>query len=71
MTARGEFSGSLNEEPGPGAEVVGGVVVVRYGDNPLAAIKNVKKKIAEIKRYCGLGEGEMLTGCLDPYHQEE
>jgi len=31
-----------------GAEAVGGVVVVRYGYNPLAAIKNVKKKIAEI-----------------------
>ena len=31
-----------------GAEAVGGVVVVRYGDNPLAAIKNIKKKIAEI-----------------------
>jgi Cu(I)/Ag(I) efflux system membrane protein CusA/SilA len=31
-----------------GAEVVGGVVVVRYGDNPLAAIKNIKKKIEEI-----------------------
>jgi len=31
-----------------GAEVVGGVVVVRFGDNPLEAIKNVKKKIAEI-----------------------
>ncbi|MFQ6007534.1 MAG: efflux RND transporter permease subunit [Candidatus Zixiibacteriota bacterium] len=31
-----------------GAEVVGGVVVVRYGENPLATIKNVKKKIAEI-----------------------
>ncbi|RME22963.1 MAG: efflux RND transporter permease subunit, partial [Candidatus Zixiibacteriota bacterium] len=31
-----------------GAEVVGGVVVVRYGENPLAAIKNVKKKIREI-----------------------
>jgi Cu(I)/Ag(I) efflux system membrane protein CusA/SilA len=28
--------------------VVGGVVVVRYGENPLAAIKNVKNKIAEI-----------------------
>jgi len=37
--------GALDKE---GAEVVGGVVVVRYGDNPLAAIKNVKKKIAEI-----------------------
>jgi Cu(I)/Ag(I) efflux system membrane protein CusA/SilA len=31
-----------------GAEAVGGVVVVRYGENPLAAIKNVKAKIAEI-----------------------
>ncbi len=31
-----------------GAEAVGGVVVVRYGDNPLAAIKNLKKKIEEI-----------------------
>lgn len=30
-----------------GAEAVGGVVVVRYGFNPLAAIKNVKKKIEE------------------------
>jgi Cu(I)/Ag(I) efflux system membrane protein CusA/SilA len=31
-----------------GAEVVGGVVVVRYGENPLQVIKNVKKKIREI-----------------------
>ncbi len=31
-----------------GTEAVGGVVVVRYGDNPLAAIQNVKQKIAEI-----------------------
>jgi len=31
-----------------GAEAVGGVVVVRYMENPLAAIKNVKDKIAEI-----------------------
>lgn len=31
-----------------GAEAVGGVVVVRFGANPLATIKNVKKKIAEI-----------------------
>ena len=32
-----------------GAEVVGGVVVVRYGENPLGAIKAVKAKIDEIK----------------------
>jgi len=31
-----------------GAEVVGGVVVVRYGENPLATIKAVKAKIEEI-----------------------
>ena len=31
-----------------GAEAVGGVVVVRYGSNPLEIIKNVKAKIAEI-----------------------
>jgi len=31
-----------------GAEAVGGVVVVRYGENPLAAIKNVKKKIDQL-----------------------
>jgi len=30
-----------------GAEAVGGVVVVRYGFNPLQAIKNVKRKIDE------------------------
>ncbi|MBW2149715.1 MAG: efflux RND transporter permease subunit, partial [Deltaproteobacteria bacterium] len=31
-----------------GAEAVGGVVVVRFGENPLAVIQNVKKKIEEI-----------------------
>ncbi len=31
-----------------GAEAVGGVVVVRYGHNPLDAIKNVKEKIEDI-----------------------
>jgi Cu(I)/Ag(I) efflux system membrane protein CusA/SilA len=31
-----------------GAEAVGGVAVVRYGYNPLAAIEHVKDKIAEI-----------------------
>ena len=37
--------GALDKE---GAEAVGGVVVARYGENPLAAIKNVKKQIAEL-----------------------
>lgn len=31
-----------------GAEAVGGVVVARYGSNPLAVIQHVKEKIAEI-----------------------
>jgi len=37
--------GALDKE---GTEVVGGVAVVRYGENPLEAIKNVKEKIEEI-----------------------
>ena len=37
--------GILDKE---GAEVVGGVVVARYGSNPLEVIGNVKKQIAEI-----------------------
>ncbi len=38
--------GALNKE---GAEVVGGVVVVRYGENPLVVINRVKEKIAQIE----------------------
>ncbi|UCD39354.1 MAG: efflux RND transporter permease subunit, partial [Fidelibacterota bacterium] len=38
--------GALDKE---GAEVVGGVVVVRYGENPLATIKNVKTRIEELR----------------------
>lgn len=37
--------GALDKE---GAEAVGGVVVTRFGENPLAVIKRVKAKIAEI-----------------------
>jgi len=37
--------GALDKE---GTEAVGGVVVVRHGENPLAAIRNVKKKIEEM-----------------------
>jgi Cu(I)/Ag(I) efflux system membrane protein CusA/SilA len=32
-----------------GADVVGGVVVARYGDNPLSVINNVKKKIQDTR----------------------
>ncbi len=37
--------GILDKE---GAEVVGGVVVARFGENPLKVIKNIKEKIKEI-----------------------
>jgi len=37
--------GALDRE---GAEAVGGIVVVRYGENPLQVIKNVKEKIERI-----------------------
>jgi len=37
--------GALDKD---GAEVVGGVVVARYGSNPLQVINNVKEKIIEI-----------------------
>ena len=39
--------GALNKN---GAEAVGGVAVVRYGYNPLQAIKNVKKQIEEVEK---------------------
>jgi Cu(I)/Ag(I) efflux system membrane protein CusA/SilA len=45
-----------------GAEVVGGVVVVRYGDNPLAAIKNVKKQIKQIE--AGLPKKTLADGTV-------
>lgn len=37
--------GALNKA---GVEAVGGVAVVRYGYNPLAAIKNIKQRIEEV-----------------------
>lgn len=51
--------GALDKE---GAEVVGGVVVVRYGENPLQVIKNIKKKIEEITP--GLGEKTLPDGTV-------
>ncbi|MBN2183064.1 MAG: efflux RND transporter permease subunit [Sedimentisphaerales bacterium] len=45
-----------------GAEAVGGVVVVRYGYNPLEAIKNVKKKIEEISP--GLPQKTLADGTI-------
>ncbi|MFB0516823.1 MAG: efflux RND transporter permease subunit [Candidatus Neomarinimicrobiota bacterium] len=51
--------GALDKE---GAEVVGGVVVVRYEQNPLATIKSVKKKIQEIS--AGLPKKLLPNGTL-------
>ncbi len=45
-----------------GAEVVGGVVVARFGDNPLAAIDRIKKKITEISP--GLPSKTLADGTL-------
>lgn len=45
-----------------GAEVVGGVVTVRFGDNPMAAIDRLRKKIAEISP--GLPRRTMQDGTV-------
>ncbi|MDI6447486.1 efflux RND transporter permease subunit [Anaerobaca lacustris] len=45
-----------------GAEAVGGVVVVRYGYNPLAAIQHVKDKIEELAP--GLPEKTLADGTV-------
>ncbi|PXY02824.1 cation transporter [Marinifilum breve] len=45
-----------------GAEVVGGVVVARYGANPLEVINNVKAKIEELS--VGLPEKELADGTM-------
>jgi len=45
-----------------GAEVAGGVVVVRYGYNPLGAIKNIKEKIKELSP--GLPQKTLADGTV-------
>lgn len=60
--------GALDKE---GAEVVGGAVVVRYGDNPLETIKNVKAKIEEIKEGLPkktLGDGTVSQVAVVPFY---
>ena len=52
-----ERRGILDKE---GAETVGGVVVARYGANPMEVIKNVKRKIREIAP--GLPEKKLSDG---------
>lgn len=49
--------GALDKE---GAEATGGVVTVRYGANPLAAIQGVKKKIEELE--AGMPEKTLADG---------
>jgi len=54
-----------------GAEAVGGVVVARYGDNPLKVIDNVKRKISEIS--AGLpsrknADGHMSKVTIVPFY---
>ncbi|TNE52045.1 MAG: efflux RND transporter permease subunit [Deltaproteobacteria bacterium] len=49
--------GALDKD---GAEVVGGVVVARYGANPLQVIKNVKAKLKEIAN--GLPQRKLKDG---------
>ncbi len=51
--------GALDKE---GAEVVGGVVVARYGENPLQVIQNVKKKMQEIA--VGLPQKTLSDGTI-------
>lgn len=51
--------GALDKD---GAEVVGGVVVVRYGENPLATIQNVRAKIKEVSP--GLPEKTLTDGTM-------
>ena len=60
--------GLLDKE---GSEVVGGVVVVRYGENPLAAIRNVKEKIDEIAPSLPsrkLADGRTSTLTIVPFY---
>ncbi|MFC1858824.1 efflux RND transporter permease subunit [Thermodesulfobacteriota bacterium] len=44
-------------------EVVGGIVVMRYGENALQVIKNVKKRLEELK--AGLPDGVKLKSVYD------
>ncbi|RJP64484.1 MAG: efflux RND transporter permease subunit, partial [Candidatus Abyssobacteria bacterium SURF_17] len=55
--------GLLDKE---GAEVTGGVVIVRYGENPLAVIKRVKEKIKEIQ--VGLPSKTLPDGTVSQVH---
>ena len=57
-----ELRRGLADRDGTG-EVVGGVIVMRYGENALEVIKNVKKKLKELKS--GLPEGVTIRPAYD------
>jgi Cu(I)/Ag(I) efflux system membrane protein CusA/SilA len=57
-----EIRRGIAEKDGEG-EVVGGIVVMRYGKNALDVIENVKKKIAEIS--AGLPKGVEIRTAYD------
>lgn len=57
-----ELRRGLVERDGIG-EVVGGIIVMRYGENALEVIKNVKKKIEDLK--AGLPEGVTIKPAYD------
>lgn len=57
-----EIRRGLAEMDGEG-EVVGGIVVMRYGENALEVINNVKKKLESLKK--GLPEGVELVTVYD------
>lgn len=57
-----ELRRGIAEKDGEG-EVVGGIIVMRWGENALEVIKNVKKKIEELKP--GLPQGVKIKSVYD------
>ncbi|MCH8327168.1 MAG: efflux RND transporter permease subunit, partial [Candidatus Marinimicrobia bacterium] len=57
-----ELRRGLVERDGEG-EVVGGIVIMRYGENALEVIENVKQKIADLRT--GLPEGVTINTMYD------
>ena len=62
VTIGPELRRGLAELDGQG-EAVGGVVIIRYGENALKTIDNVKEKLAELK--AGLPEGVTIKTVYD------
>lgn len=61
VTIGSEFRrGALDKE---GKEVTGGVILMRYGENPLEVIKEIKEKISELS--VGLPEGVKIVPFYD------